>query len=630
MSDKRRWPLIGAGVPLGLLLLLVAAWGIDSIVSSDQAVRGVTVDGTNLGGLNEADIVNVAADLTTRLSNEALTINAGDVVVTTDLVSVGASIDGERLASEALAARRGGFVLFRPFGWVGTFFSDEELEVNYLYDADAADVATVEDINPLLAKPTDPSIELKGNKLVVVPGSDGSIVEPGVLAQLVPPVLEGETPFNIDLPVIALRPDVADQDLQAVADEANNATTGPIVIEVLGEQTEFEGEDIRPWISLVDTNGSPDWTIDAVSAAAALQPLFPTLGAEGQQPTFDVIDGVPVILPAAESVVCCDESISDLLKAGLLAERPTEDPETGETALRSVKLEPSISDGGAGVEALEALGIIEEISTFTTKHDCCENRVTNIQLMAQIVQGYIIRPGESFSLNDVVGRRTTAGGFKAAGAIANGVLEAQVGGGVSQFTTTLFNAAFFGGMDLDEYQSHSLYFSRYPKGREATISFPKPDFIISNPTEYGILVWPTWTGTTITVTLYSTKNVEVYCVASDGSLVSGPSACDKTISHSSQGECNRWTTRRERVFANGDVENDKVFAVYRPGKGLDCAGNSTVPTTTDPDATTTTVEGETTTTAEGETTTTVEGETTTTVETTTTTVETTTTTTTDP
>jgi hypothetical protein len=160
----------------------------------------------------------------------------------------------------------------------------------------------------------------------------------------------------------------------------------------------------------------------------------------------------------------------------------------------------------------------------------------------------------------------------------------------------MFNAAFFAGMEFVEYQAHSIYFSRYPRGREATISFPKPDFVVRNTTPYGILVWPTWTDTSITVTLYSTEYVDVK---------------DVGRTESAQGACTRVTTTRERTYQDGTVERDTVFAVYRPGEGFDCNGNSTRPTTTTtPDESTTTVEGgDTTTTAGGDTTTTTVAET---------------------
>ena len=182
-------------------------------------------------------------------------------------------------------------------------------------------------------------------------------------------------------------------------------------------------------------------------------------------------------------------------------------------------------------------------------------------------------------LNGLVGERTQAKGFVPAGAIAQGVLEDQVGGGVSQFTTTIFNAAFFAGMELVEYQSHSLYFSRYPRGREATVSWPKPDFKFRNDTPYGILIWPSYNDTSISVTFYSTKNITVE---------------DLGRRESAQGACTRVATTRQRTWPDGRTETDTVFALYRPSEGLDCNGNPTKPTTTtvpppvDPNATTTT------------------------------------------
>ncbi len=322
---------------------------------------------------------------------------------------------------------------------------------------------------------------------------------------------------------------------------------------------------LRTWVTLDTSGDAPAWVLDNTLVIDDLRPQFSGLGSEEQRARFEIVDNRPVIIPANESVQCCADDTADLIRAALVGPPPAPDEESEEPALRSVELTPITSGSDEGVAELEALGIVEEVATFTTNHDCCQGRVRNIQRMAEIVQGYIIRPGELFDLNEIVGRRTTANGFVAAGAIADGVIEAQVGGGVSQFTTTMFNASFFAGVEFVEYQAHSIYFSRYPRGREATISYPKPDFIIRNTTPYGILVWPTWTDTSITVTLYSTEYVDVK---------------DVGRTESAQGACTRVTTTRELTYQDGRVERDTVFAVYRPGEGLDCNGNSTRPTTT--------------------------------------------------
>ena len=100
---------------------------------------------------------------------------------------------------------------------------------------------------------------------------------------------------------------------------------------------------------------------------------------------------------------------------------------------------------------------------FTTYYNPGEPRVTNIHRIADIVDGTLVLPGHEFSMNDVVGQRTLDKGFVVAGAIRDGKHVDEVGGGVSQFATTTFNAAYFCGLDITSYQAHSEYFTRYPR-----------------------------------------------------------------------------------------------------------------------------------------------------------------------
>jgi len=134
-----------------------------------------------------------------------------------------------------------------------------------------------------------------------------------------------------------------------------------------------------------------------------------------------------------------------------------------------------------------------KLSGFTTFHPCCANRVVNIQTMANTVNGHVVMPGETWGVNNAVGRRTTAKGYKQAGAIISGWVQccthpANVGGGTSQFGTTIYNAVFFSGATDIEHQPHSLDFSRYPDGREATMGFPHPDVVFRNDFSHPILV----------------------------------------------------------------------------------------------------------------------------------------------
>lgn len=592
MSDQRRKALLAGGAVITLFVLLYVSWGISALTGGELVARNVSVEGVAIGGLDEADVRAVASDFDTQLAGQSATILVGDVEIATNLAELGVHTDAEQLVADAFEARKTGPVIFRPFAWIGSFFGDVEIDRNLLVDDAEAENNTVALIDGQLAEPMDPTFSVTDSGVTVMAGIDGATIEQAGIGEQVRTALTNGEPFIVTIASVPLPPSLETATLQALADEANDATSSPLEVSVLGQTNVVEPAMIRSWVMLDTSGAEPDWFLDNASAVEDLRPLFTGLGTEEQLARFDIVGDSPIIIPANESVQCCDDDSGELIRSALLAPAPEPDPEADADApapIRSVELTPFTSGSNEGVAELEALGIIEEVGTFTTNHNCCEGRVQNIQRMAELVQGYIIEPGEVFDLNEIVGRRTTENGFVAAGAIAEGVIEAQVGGGVSQFVTTMFNASFFAGLEFVEYQAHSIYFSRYPRGREATISFPKPDFIVGNTTPYGILVWPTWTDTSITVTLYSTEFVDVE---------------DIGRTESAQGACTRVTTTRQLTYQDGTVETDTVFAVYRPGEGLDCNGNSTRPTTTTtPEDTTSTVEGEggesTTTTAEG-------------------------------
>jgi vancomycin resistance protein YoaR len=156
-------------------------------------------------------------------------------------------------------------------------------------------------------------------------------------------------------------------------------------------------------------------------------------------------------------------------------------------------------------EEAQKLRITELVSEFTTNYPCCAPRVTNIKRAATLLDGTIILPGKRFSLNDALGKRTKANGFVSAPQIYNGRFEDAVGGGISQVATTLFNAAFFSGIKLVAHQAHQFYISRYPMGREATVSWGGPELIFRNDWPAAILMKLYAGDSGITVRFYSTK-----------------------------------------------------------------------------------------------------------------------------
>ena len=145
------------------------------------------------------------------------------------------------------------------------------------------------------------------------------------------------------------------------------------------------------------------------------------------------------------------------------------------------------------------------IGTFTTRYEPGQPRVRNIRRIAGAVDRTVVAPGEQFSLNATSGPRTSAKGYVKAPFIADGEIVPSVGGGVSQFSTTLYNAAFFAGLRLDAHQPHSFYIDRYPPGREATLNFPDIDLRWTNDTDAPVLVRASTDASSVTVSLYGAR-----------------------------------------------------------------------------------------------------------------------------
>jgi vancomycin resistance protein YoaR len=153
----------------------------------------------------------------------------------------------------------------------------------------------------------------------------------------------------------------------------------------------------------------------------------------------------------------------------------------------------------------EQLGIRQQISTFTTDMGTSSsNRIHNVQLMAEYIDGTVIKPGDTFSFNDRVGPRTVERGFREGQMIIGSLLLPSIGGGVCQTATTLFNNAFELGLPIVERHNHSFYISHYPMGRDATVSWGGPDFVFKNDLKTGILIKTRYTSSTLTFSFYGT------------------------------------------------------------------------------------------------------------------------------
>ena len=154
-------------------------------------------------------------------------------------------------------------------------------------------------------------------------------------------------------------------------------------------------------------------------------------------------------------------------------------------------------------EQARRLRITERVGGYSTSFNPGQNRVINVALGAKVLDGYIIPASGTLSLNAVLGQRTEDRGFVAAPMIVGTIEVPAVGGGVSQIATTLYNAALESGLEVVRHTPHRLYISRYPAGRDATISWSEPDLVIRNNWSVPVLIRAETGASWIKVNMYS-------------------------------------------------------------------------------------------------------------------------------
>ena len=146
----------------------------------------------------------------------------------------------------------------------------------------------------------------------------------------------------------------------------------------------------------------------------------------------------------------------------------------GSVSLRTSEIPPQITTE----EVAGQYGLISY--AITNASSSSRARRNNIELAMSIINGTKVAPGETFSFNETVGERTTARGFRKATAYSGGDVTEQVGGGICQVSTTLFNAAVKADMEIVERHNHSLTVAYVDKGKDATVSWGNQDFRFRN------------------------------------------------------------------------------------------------------------------------------------------------------
>ena len=484
------WPATAA-----LILLVFAAGSVTlQLVVRDRIGDGVTVAGLEVGGQTAASArETLASSLEPRVSAVTLQTGAGEPLTLT-LAQLGMKVDVPATAKDALA--RGRHQL--PFGlqvWLPGGGAEVVPTVRVNAAAYEQGLEAVRAAVDAPARDARLEISASGDGVMVVPSRDGTTADAVALERaIVASVAQGEA-YAGPVPMKAVPPKVSTADAEARAGAAALYLSRPVTLRYRERTVVLSPTQMAAMLS-VNTGADADiypLTFRNARASALLHELFSWAETPPVNARIEVHPegGITVTPSKAGEVLDMKVLLEDL-----------DDTAVG-GGLRSifVALKPAMPELSS--EDVASMGLAALGAQFVTYFDPRNTtRAGNIALAAKLVDGSVIEPGQTFSLNAAMGPRTTNRGFDYAPVIAaDGVLRQGVGGGICQYATTLFNAVLMAGLPIVERQAHSLYISHYPIGRDATVAWGAIDFKFRNDTGKALLIRSWVEGDHVTVAI---------------------------------------------------------------------------------------------------------------------------------
>jgi vancomycin resistance protein YoaR len=460
-------------VVLAVLALIV---GIAFAGSASHVAAGVKVEGVSVGGLTAEEAQAKLEKVAARYASQPVVFTAAEQQFKIRPESLALEADWAVAAEEAVD-RGDAFFPIRGLEriWLRLFGADVEPTAEFFQPA------LDERLERIAAKVDRPAVEaslaLNGFEPEIVPARAGLELDREAAAKIVVSALAGLDREVTPLPITVDSPEVTSDRLAPVARQLRTVLSAPVQLTYQGTFFTIRPREMVKLLQL-PAEGETSLRIDQEAATRRFANLARGLSRPPRNADFAVRpNGKVRVVPSRPGrELNLPATASALLQA---ASRTT----NRSAAVVVAQFEPRLTTSEA-----RALRIERQLASYTTLYAGTADRINNLQLAIEILDGARIRSGATWSFNDFVGPRTAERGFRSAPVIMDGKYEEGIGGGVSQVATTVFNAAWEAGIKIGERHAHALYISRYPDGRDATVNYPDVDLKLVNDTPRLIVI----------------------------------------------------------------------------------------------------------------------------------------------
>lgn len=552
---NRRGLKVTLGVLVGLVLIAGIAYAWDVMANQHKVPRATSVGGVDISRMERTAAVEKLEGELGDVATRPVVVRAGEKSSELIPQDSGLSLNYQKAVDGIPDAS------LNPFARLYSFIKPTE-EIPVAVDVDDAQLdSTLERVGEeLKIEPEDGNLELIDGSLKETKPKLGQAVEEGELHEGV--VKHWLDPDGVEVTPMVVEPQINAAAIEAMrTGDAARALDNPLTLK--GENNTagtLRKPEISQFVSIAAEEGELRLKVDKDRARELFQERMQGSEVPGTNAKISFSGNDKQITPSVDGSIIDWEKTLDGFEDRVSSEDDRE---------WDADYKPDPAD--FTTEMAEKATFDDTVSEFSTGGFSGASG-TNIRLVAQQVNGAVVNPGETFSLNGYTGPRGTAQGYVESGIIIDGHAGKAVGGGISQFATTLYNAAYFAGMEDVAHTPHSYYISRYPAGREATVYEGAIDLQFKNTSNHPVRIETSF-GSDITVRFKGVKTVEVESINNGRWAKTEPQRKSVSEDCSPSSGAPGFTTSDTRVIkdlSGKEISRETTTTVYDPQPIVTC------------------------------------------------------------
>ncbi|MFS0071429.1 VanW family protein [Corynebacterium striatum] len=546
---------ITLGVIVGLLLIAGIAYTWDVIANQGKVPRATSVGGVDISSMERTAAVEKLERELGDVETKPVNVTSGEKSSQLVPAESGLTLNYQKAVDGIPDAS------YNPVTRLFSFVkATQEIPVAVDIDDTALDGALERVKNELSFAPKDGMLELNNGQLKVTKPVLGQTVEPDDLKNSI--TENWLDPAGVEVEPVEVEPAINDDAIEAMrTGDVAKALDNPLTIN--GENNvagTLRKDEIAQFVSIEAKDGKLELKVDTPKAQQLFEERMDGASVPGENAKIAFNGGRMVVTPSVDgSVIDWEKTMKDFDK------RVKGDERTWDADYKPDPAEYT-------TEMAEKATFNDTVSEFSTGGFSGASG-ENIRRVAAQVDGAVVNPGETFSLNGYTGPRGTAQGYVESGIIINGHSGTAVGGGISQFATTLYNAAYFAGFEDVAHTPHSYYISRYPAGREATVYEGAIDLQFKNTTNTPVRIETSFGGGKITVRFKGVKTYNVESVNNGRWATTQPTRMSVGENCSPSSGAPGFTTSDTRIIkdlSGREISRETITTVYDPQPIVTC------------------------------------------------------------